>query len=117
METITEEKTFMQKHGAKIKVAGAFVLGCVATYAVTSNSDQIVRAIQVNLGYKNENTIITIINGRGHPGFVVKDPKTGEIFASKNMAAQALDVPRQSIDNLVATGALEILGLAGPPAE
>lgn len=108
-----EKMTKVQKVKAHIKrnkdkyITGGVCLAVGATVGVVC-SDGIkskVSSINVILGKDNTINNITIITQqlvrRGHAGNIIKCVETGEIFASQNRAAEALDLKPSKISEFL----------------
>jgi hypothetical protein len=57
----------------------------------------------------DHNIVIAELARRGHPGLIVRDLETGEVFASLSRAAEAAGMNRSSLRKLIGTR-FEILG-------
>lgn len=81
--------------------AGTGAVGVAAGVAMAGgNQKVIVDAFNFTLlkwHSPTTNVVTTVLERRGHPGFIIKCIETGEIFASQNRAAEALGVSATAI--------------------
>lgn len=65
-----------------------------------------------NFFSKNNNNIVQVVerNGRGHPGYLVENSNTGELFRSQNALAKTLDVPDSVVSGHLTGKLPDILG-------
>jgi hypothetical protein len=83
-------------------------------YFVGRNSSTLINSFQQNniALFGGKNVVTTDLARRGHPGFIVRDVESGVVAASKNHLAHMLDVSRPTLDKMVESGTVEVLGLA-----
>lgn len=92
----------IREHVKKYKVwyisGGIFVAG-VATGVIISNKVRVTNTVVQILPKDSPvyNITQTILERRGHPGWLVRCCETGEVFASQNRAAICLGVDKSSL--------------------
>ena len=87
-------------HQKAYLVIGGVVLGAVAVYFLGRvNPGTATKIWNVVIG--SNNTVITDLPRRGHPGYNVRCLETGEVFASQNRAAQVMGVNRGELSKNV----------------
>lgn len=76
------------RENKKLYIAGGISLtvGVVGGAFLTSNGVQIVDSFKL-VNWKSSHESVTVLVRRGHPGNIVKNLETGELFASQNRAA------------------------------
>lgn len=89
------KKHFRDHKEAYITGGVCLVVGAAVTYLVVKGdkileSDEAVKLINIIKG--DHNTIITVLERRGHPGNMLLCNETGEVFASQNRAAELLGI-------------------------
>jgi hypothetical protein len=110
----TESKTklFWSKHKTKIYIVGAATGGILVGCLISKNKQLIVnigKNAKVIAG-QNSNVVVTELERRGHPGFKIAIPATGEVFASKNRAMSVLDVSYAKLQEMIKDGSAIVLG-------
>jgi hypothetical protein len=84
------------KDNKQIYLVGAGCLG--AGYLLRPGVVTIVDAFNIKYKSSVTNIVTTELARRGHPGYLVKCLETGEVFASKRRAAEALDINRFNLN-------------------
>lgn len=114
-----EEKNLKEKlseHWSKHKVKYLFVVSLSAAAA----AGYILGKSRVSVGNNNtfneneqlvfaplaETVIMTNIATAGHPGNIIEDPSTGDIWLSQNKAAEALGVTKTKLMQMLVDGEL-----------
>ena len=73
-----------------------FAAGATLVAVIATRNVEIVdkKMIQINWRSPGTNQIIHETVRRMHPGYIVQNVRTGEVWASQNAAADALGIPR-----------------------
>ena len=94
------KKHFRDHKEAYITGGVCLVIGAAVTYLVVKGHadaelDESVKILNRING--DHNTIVTILERRGHPGNMILCNETGEVFASQNRAAELLGLSATSL--------------------
>ncbi len=109
----TKELTFWQKHGTKVKVTLGVSAGVIVGIFVARNGDVVTQGIKTFIQFgDNHNVVITELERRGHPGFIVRDLESGVVAASKRHMMEILDVSHKVLEEMIASGDVIVLGEA-----
>lgn len=54
---------------------------------------------------------VTINQTNGHPGYLIEDPESGEVYGSKGEAARELNVSRGLLEQMIEDGTLKNRGI------
>ena len=107
------KKHFKTNKNAYISGATALAVGVVGTKAL-SNPVAVQKAInQGMLIWKPVQNLeqTTVLVRRGHPGFIIKCVETGEVFASKARACEALNIARADLSKHLSGAQEAVKGL------
>lgn len=105
-----EQESFWSKHKKTVYVVGACVVCVGAGVALGTTLD--IKNIQINIGWKNRNTVKTTLSRRGHPGYICKDLVSGAVGASKNHLREMLGLTWSEFEKRIASGDILVLGEA-----
>ena len=102
-------KQHVKEHKTAYAVAAGVTIG-FGVGVVLGKGDISVNIIVKSKNVATQNGITTVLKRQGHPGFIVLDNRSGEVYASMRRAKEVLGVTKSAFDKLVQDGTLSVLG-------